>query len=222
MTEKLIYGREKLNDEFINHKNRLKEARIALNTRLEEKLEIVRKREESETQMLNNKATYKKYKKEERKKLLINLLQITATFGIPMLLCKFPMLPISLNTHAITIVLGSLIGFGDLVLIGIHMVDIADFKKECHINNKDVMSYLEESTAEAVLDNEIIELKKDIKEIDEKIAKLDEVIIIEQPQEEQLKEEKVETQIDYNLLRSNKYRYFTQEMSKPKQKGLKK
>lgn len=217
MTEKLIYGREQLNEEFIHHKNRLEEARTALNTKLEEKLEIVRKREESEAQMLNNKASYKKYKKEERKRLFINLLQITATFGIPMLLCKFPMLPISLNTHAINIVLGSIIGFGDSVLIGIYMVDIADFKKECHIDNKDVMSYLEESTNEAVLDNEIIELKRNIQELDEKIAKLDEVIIKEQPQEEQ-----TELEIDYNLLRSNKYRYFTQEMSKPKQKGLKK
>lgn len=222
MAEKLIYGREQLNDEFINHKKRLEETRNVLNKALNDKLEVVEEKEQREIRKVKNKATYKKYKKEERKKLLINLLQITAVFGIPMILCKFPMLPISLNTHAINIVLGSLIGFGDLALIGIYMTDIIDFKKECHINEKNTLSYLEDSMEEAYLDNEISKLKKDIEEIDKKIAKLDEVIIKEQSQEEQIKEEQTKSEIDYNLLKSNKYRYFTQEMSKPKQKGLKK
>ena len=127
-----------------------------------------------------------------------------------MFLCNFSIF--TFDVHTLNIVLGSLIGFGDLSLIGVHILDVNSFKKECSINNKKSMSLLEDSLEEAYLDNEITKLKKDIKEIDEKISKLDEVIVKEEPKEE----------IDYKSLKRNKYMSFTEEMSKPKQKYLKK
>ena len=210
MTDKLIYGREQLNEEFISYKKRLEETRNVLNNTLKNKLEIVEAKENAEIINKKNKTAYKKYKKEEFKRLIQNIAQVTAVFGIPMFLCNFSIF--TFDVHTLNIVLGSLIGFGDLSLIGVHILDVNSFKKECPINNKKSMSLLEDSLKEAYLDNEITKLKKDIKEIDEKISKLDEVIVKEEPKEE----------IDYKSLKRNKYMSFTEEMSKPKQKYLKK
>ena len=209
-TDKLIYGREQLNEEFISYKKRLEETRNVLNNTLKNKLEIVEAKENAEIINKKNKTAYKKYKKEEFKRLIQNIAQVTAVFGIPMFLCNFSIF--TFDVHTLNIVLGSLIGFGDLSLIGVHILDVNSFKKECPINNKKSMSLLEDSLKEAYLDNEITKLKKDIKEIDEKISKLDEVIVKEEPKEE----------IDYKSLKRNKYMSFTEEMSKPKQKYLKK
>ena len=168
MTDKLIYGREQLNEEFISYKKRLEETRNVLNNTLKNKLEIVEARENAEIINKKNKTAYKKYKKKEFKRLIQNIAQVTAVFGIPMFLCNFSIF--TFDVHTLNIVLGSLIGFGDLSLIGVHILDVNSFKKECPIIDKKSMSLLEDSLEEAYLDNEITKLIKDIKEIDDNVV----------------------------------------------------
>ena len=206
MENKLIYGREQLNEELINKRNHFEESKNVLEKLLEEKVEISKKNEQMRKEIDINNKIYKNYKKQELKRLIVNLLQVIGIFGGVGLLCNIPLIS---NPYIINVIISVLGGFGCTALISEYIYNITNYKKECNRSNNERIKFLNEN------DNvcyEISKINNDLTDINEKISRLDKTINRNVSKEE----------IDYKELKTNKYINFYNEMSKPKQKCLKK